>query len=132
MGATTSQQSVTANQLWKNSGTSKEFNTWLNNEKELYDKYAAKQTAPLSFLDWEEKKLQTKYNVKSIFDIANSLLFKTQSAIDQKKTDSVVQDTPTPTNRILGMPKPLFFTAIGIVAVALTVTTIYFINNKKK
>ena len=67
--------------------------------------------------------------MKSIFDIANSLLFKTQSAIDQKKTDSVVQDTPTPTNRILGMPKPLFFTAIGIVAVALTVTTIYFINN---
>jgi hypothetical protein len=132
MGASVTQQSVTANQLWKNSGTTKDFTTWINDEKILYDKYAAKQSSPMTFLEWEEDKLKKIYNVKSVFDIANSLLFKTQAEINQKKVDSVVDSGSYPTKRILGMPKPLFYTAIGVVAVGMIVTTIYLINKRKK
>lgn len=133
MGAKVSQQSVTANQLWKNSGTDKDFNTWITAEKALYDAYASKTTEPLSFVDWEERKIKRQYNVKTIYDVGNSLFFKTKAAIEQKKTDSqVVSDPEVPSDRIIGMPKPLFYTVLAVTTIGIAFSIIYMVKKGKK
>lgn len=123
---------LTANQLWKKSGTTKDFTTWLNEEKVAYSKYAAGKDDPMPFLDWLDRKLQRQENLSDSIGIFKDIFGKTKMEIDAKnQAQEDTYDDQYRKARILGMPKPLFYASVTLIVVAATVSVIYVYRNKK-
>jgi hypothetical protein len=140
--ATLLETNVTVNQLYKRSGkTSKiDFKSWLNGEKELYQRKYKKDADQNSvdFIAWLTEKVNREQKNKElmgkIIDTASSIAgnLSGKKTLDEELDNPEQPDNTKPKGTILGIPTTLFYVGAALIVVISGIGVYYAIKKAKK